>query len=580
MARFCEYCGTELQGGSLICSQCGAILSGDAYVEQEVPQSVQESSNVQIPQPESEQTPIQEEVQKPIKKKKGKKWLIPVAAVAAVAAAGALLWQPVLKMVAPQAYVGLMLKNTNSALEQRLENTPAGILSNSACLDNGSMEIEVNYVDDYEGEIKAGIALHSNVEEQKWQLNADISAMGVDADFSAYMDSNVFAIGSDALTGGDFYGLTYDSFEDDLRSSAFADMLDDESIEIMTTLVDAIDDSIDTAANIEERLEPYMDVITEYIKGLESENGSEKIELSGKEHNCSTVAFTIDQGDLVDMLGEMLELLEDEPEFKDLSEMLESTGENAMSDAMDDLRDALDEVNDAVDADAVVTYYVYNSKIVNVKIAVELGNPDGDETIEAELNICYGANPKKDDVVIEGTVKVDGEKVTAKAVVSDGWDGDVYTSKISVSAKAAGEKVADLDQITEWNKESGDLTLSIAMEDEEISCSFKLLETENGCQIAIDDLYAFMCEIAPDFAYNDPFTCSVKMTFSEGAAIDTPTFTNLDKIDQDALEGIMEDVQSFVTDNEDVFGSIGGAVEDDYYEDYEDYEDVYVDDWI
>lgn len=569
MARFCEYCGSELQDGALICSQCGSIQSNDAYAQQEVPQSVQdpyaaqyaEQAYAQYPQyaeQEAVQQPFQEEP-KPTVKKKPKKWLIPVAAVAAVVAAGAFLWQPILKMVSPQAYVGVMMKNTNSALEKRMDGTPAGILASSGeCLNDGSVAVDVTYTDEYMGDIQGKVTLSSDVEEQKWEVKADISAMDVEADFNAYMDSNVFAIGSDALTGGDYYGLTYSSFEDDLRSSAFAEMLDDEDIEMLTMLVDTVDSSIDTAANIEERLEPYMNVLTEYVKGLESKNGSEKIELDGKQRNCSTVAFTVDQSDLVDLLGDMLDLLEKEPEFEDLAEAI---GEGSWSEIMEMARDGLDEVNEMIDAEATVTYYVYNSKVVDVKIEVLLENPDGDEEIKVELDVCYGTNPKKSDIVIQCAANVDGEKATIKAVYSDGWEGDDYKSTTTVVVKAAGEKVAEIEQKTKWNKESGKLTISAGAEGEELSCSMKLIETESGFELSVDDVYEFICELDPTFS-EDEFDCSVKLTFAEGASISTPTFTNLDEIDQEALEGIMEDVQSFVTENGEVFG---GTSSDDAY---------------
>lgn len=582
MARFCEYCGTELQDGALICSQCGSILSNDEYAQPEVPQSVQEPYGEQYPAQEYTQDyvqpPVREEVQKPGKKKKSKKWLIPVAAVAAVVAAGAFLWQPILKMVSPQAYVGVMMNNTNSALEKRMEGTPAGILSSSGeCLNDGSVAVDVTYVDEYEGEMKAGVTLSSNVEDQKWMLDADISAMGVQADFSAYMDSNVFAIGSDALTGGKYYGLTYDSFESDLRASAFGEMLDDEDIEALTLVVDTVDNTIDTVSKLDERLQPYMDVLTEYVKGLESKNGSEKIELDGKQRNCSTVAFTVDQDDMVNMLGDMVDLLEDEQDLKDLVSAIEGGDSDTWAEAMDSVRDALDQVDEMIKAEAVVTYYVYNSKVVDVKVEILIENPNGDEEIEVELDVCFGANPKKSDIICEVSATVDGEKVNAKVVTSDGWDGDVYKSTTSVTAKAAGEKLGTVKAETKWNKESGKLTMTVAMDDEELSCSMKLVETKNGCELSIDDLYSFLCEIDPDLA-EDEFDCSVKLTFTEGASFSTPKFTNLDDIDQAALEGIMEDVQSFVTKNEDIFG---GSYEDDYvYDDDYIYEDVYADSWI
>lgn len=569
MARFCEYCGSELQEGALICSQCGSIQSNDVYAQQEVPQSVQtpyatqyaEQAYPQYPQyaeQEAVQQPLQEAVTAPVKKKSKKKWLIPVAVVAAVVAAGALLWQPILKMISPHAYVAVMMKNTNSDLQDRMEGTPAGILASSSdCMDDGSLGIDVSYTDEELGDMSANVTLSSDVEEKKWEIKADVSVMDVTADFKAYVDSNAFAIGSDALTGGNYYGITYSTFAEDIKSSVFGDMLDDEDTEMLTTLVDAVDTTIDTAANIEERLEPYMNVLTEYVKGLEAKNGSEKIELDGKQRNCSTVAFTVNQDDLVNMLGDMLDILEKEPEFEGLIVNLD-IGET--SDIMDTLRDGLDQINEAIDAEATVTYYVYNSNVVDVKVAIQIENPDGDEKIEVVTDVCFGANPKKSDIIVQCTVNAMGEKVNVKAVYSDAWDGDDFKSTCTVVVKNDGEKVAELEQETKWNKESGKLTISAGVEDEKISCTLKLVEKDNGFTISIEDMYAFICELDPSFD-EEEFDCSVKVTFTEGVSISTPTFINLDKIDEEALQGIMESVQNFVSESEEAFGSFGASVE-------------------
>ena len=581
MARFCEYCGAELLNGTLICSQCGAVLSGDAYTQPDEPQSIQNPAEVQdqMPEPAVQHEP-QETATQP---KKKKKWLIPVVAVAAVAVlvvAGLLLWQPVLKTVAPDVYVGMMLNNTNIALENRLEDTPADVASSvSDSLDEGSLGIDVTYWDDNEGLMKGGITLHSNMKDQKWRLDADVSAMGTDADFSAYLDSNAFAIGSNALTGGKFYGLTYNSFENDLRSSAFAEMLDEESITALTDVVESVDKTLDTVANLEKRLVPYIQLLTEYADGLETKSGSEKLELSGQDCKCSTVSYLIKQDELVDMIGQLLDLLEKEEEIQDLDELLETSGAGSVAEIMDELRNGLDEVNETIETEAVLTYYIYDSKVVDIRFVVTVKNSDTDEEVEAEINICYGANPEVDDIVINADAEVAGETISIKVVSSDSWDGDEYTGTVTMSAKASSEMLAEIKQKTVWNKKSGDLKLSVSSAGEKIDCSLTLMETENGCVIEIPDVYRFLCELSPDFTYVEPFKCEIKVTVAEGNSIEVPTFTNLDKIDQTVLEELMADVEAFVSDNSEIIGSLGGAFEDDAYgDDY--YEDIYEDDYF
>ena len=182
------------------------------------------------------------------------------------------------------------------------------------------------------------------------------------------------------------------------------------------------------------------------------------------------------------------------------------------------------------------------------------------------MDLCYGENPGKSDTIVTMSADVDGEKYEFKTVSTSSWEGDVYKSKVTVSAKTNGETDGEILQTTEWNKETGKLTLSVEADGEEITCSMKLVETDTGCEISIDDVYSFLNEIAPEVSdLAGEFDCSVKLTLVVGGTVTTPDFTNLDKIDADAMTGIMESVSNFITENESFFGSLlGGGDYDDF----------------
>lgn len=572
MARFCEYCGAELQDGSMVCPQCGAIPEGDTSVQPEMPQSVQFPENFTDVNENAQQAPefVQEEPEAKPKKKKAARWLIPVAVLVVVAVAAAFLWQPVLKMVAPRTYLSMMMNNTNSAIEKRMEGTPADVLAGAGdCLEDGSVAVDFRYNHEATGEVKANITLNSNEAAKQWKLDANATALETTADLSVYMDGDVFAIGS-SLLGGNYYGLTYSTFAKDLRSSAFGESMDDETIDFLTDVVDAVDKTIDLSADLEKRLEPYNELLQAYIKELEAETGSEELDIGGKQYKCSTVAFTLEEDGLFDLLRDMLKLLEDEDEFDELSEMLKDYIVGDLSEIFEQIGDGLDKVEDGVDLEATVTYYVYGSKVVNIQLAFEMSGDELEGELEGDLSICYGIDPKKDDTVIEGTFRMDGEKATIKITSGNSWDGDVYTGKTTVNVKADGEEIADLTQKTRWNKENGKLDITIDVDDETTTLSMELKETEDGFTIGIDDLYAFVCENAPELVDEETtFEGSFLMTFRKGASIKKPEFTNLDKINEDVLSEIVADVQESLGG---LFGGVAGDDDDDFDFDF-DYDD-------
>lgn len=534
MAKFCTNCGAELPEDALTCSFCGTSL------------------NSPEPAQTNEETPViqDREQPEPPRKKKGKWWLIPVAAVLAIVIAGAFLWKPLLLKFSPQTYLGMASAKTAKAMAKRSEGSPLSLLNMGS--DCGTMDVVLDYKDEFSGESTVKMSIASDLKAKKWAVNADLSAAGQDMDLDVYVDSDFLALRSNLIPEEDYYGLTYDTFADDLRKSAFGEMLTDSQIEQFDEIVQLFDDSIDRYSNYEELLEPYIQLIEDYVKNLKAITGSEKLELGDKQYKCDTIAYTLEQDELVDLLDEMIDKLEDDEDLKDmfLSPISSIYGEDldaSWSDMVDELRDILNAMDEETDAEGVLVYYIHSTRIVAADFDIELSEHGGDGQINVDTMLTFGKDPSKDDMILDLEVEVDEETVEFRCVSSVENKDGIYKNTLSVTGGADDDSELDIKLITKWNRENGKLSFDLASEidGEEFNTDFsiKVLEITDGLQIAVDDLYALITDIDESFSDgNDQFDCSFTIDIKDNCSIETPEYINLDQIDEDVISDLIGNI--------------------------------------
>lgn len=556
MPKFCNNCCTELSDDALICSNCGMILNGSEYV---TPASADPDPVIYEPQAPQEM---------PRPKKKGKWWLAPIAAVLALVVAAAFLWKPLLLKFAPRTYLAMASGRTMSALGKRSEGSPAALIGTaSEYMNDGTMDIRAVINDEYSGQVSIDASVAADQEAKKWAVNAGVSSMGQETNFDLYMDADFLALRSSMLADGAYYGLTYDSFEEDLRASAFGEMLTEDDIALMTEMVDTLDKSIESPVDYEALMAPYIEKISEFSEGLTMTTGSAEIELDGKQEKCDTISVAFEKDELLDLMNDLLDMLEEDDDLRDTFKgyiAAMGTGEQDVEDLwkemVDELRDSLDEIDESTNAEGVLTYYIHGSKLAAIGCEIEFTEPGGDGEINVEMMLSFGTDAAESDIILDMTVEVDREEIEIRLVSSVEKNDSTYKEKLTINGNADGSQLK-VQSTSDWNRSTGDLDFDVSTdvdgEKYEVEFSLKLQETESGIEIAIDDLYELILCFDETFDdYNDAFDCSISVAFSKGSDIKTPDYVNLDQIDSELIN--------------EVLGSFGYSEDEDWIdEDYD-----------
>jgi len=143
--------------------------------------------------------------------KKRRIWLLTAAVCMIILSAAALL-------VIPRVILVSALAETGEALTQRFEGDPLRILLRALDPEgkytlSGSLELTGSYPEalDLEGVLEADLKGH------RFWAGGTASASDKTLDFALYMDPGCLAVSSRQLTEGNYYGITYDSFSEDIR---------------------------------------------------------------------------------------------------------------------------------------------------------------------------------------------------------------------------------------------------------------------------------------------------------------------------------------------------------------------------
>ena len=154
-----------------------------------------------------------------MEKRKHRWWILLFPVLLAVVILIAVFWDTVSVYIAPKAVLSAALKNAYSQLETRFSDDPLLILA-------GTLEPASRYTAD--AQVCVENALLGNVEYDVQlrtdgglhQLCVDGTAVTSDKqlDLAWYMDPEFMAVSSDGLVGGNYYGITYDTFAKDIRS--------------------------------------------------------------------------------------------------------------------------------------------------------------------------------------------------------------------------------------------------------------------------------------------------------------------------------------------------------------------------
>ena len=483
------------------------------------------------------------EASAPPQKKKGKWWLIAIAAVLAVMVSGAVFWKPLLLKFAPDLYVAIVTGNTFRALEKR-GGLGQVIQTAGDCMEDGTVDISATVSNRYirnDYTIRAAIA--SEAKKKKWELNFQYNETKDDKnlDLGLYIDDDFLAVNSAQVNDGQYYGLTYDSFAEDLMHSGLSEKLTDEQIRLYDDMIQYYDDMISASNCCNHVLEPYAEIIREYTESIPVDVSTGSIELNGQETLCDTISYELNQDDLLDMMSSLVDKMEDDEDLRNMilgysvTEEQKTEAEEKWSDLIHAFRAALngDTLSFRVNkASGKMIFYAYKNRLVAMKMDVDFIDMLYEETSKAVMTLSFGFDPSQDDIRLEYRQAGAEEDRNILLVSGMRQEGSVYTHTLSIDT-SINEKESNVKFQAVWDQQEGKVILTRNADDKKNSFEFGLKEIENGYEVSLTDL---------DTAY--PVEIDLCVSFQKGTSIQTPKFVNLDQMNMEVFEDIYIDLNS------------------------------------
>ena len=148
---------------------------------------------------------------------KRKLWSIIAASMAAIAIS--LCFFGVRVRIAPRLVLSGALNKTLAQLDSRYADSPLRILEN--VLDSAGCyqaELQLETDSDFMGLTRYDMDLKAQLSPLRVTATGTVVTGGKALDISLYLDRDFAAVSSDSLVKGNYYGITYDTFSQDIRS--------------------------------------------------------------------------------------------------------------------------------------------------------------------------------------------------------------------------------------------------------------------------------------------------------------------------------------------------------------------------
>lgn len=388
--------------------------------------------------------------------------------------------------VAPKAVLTAALKDTYSQLQERFREDPLmAVIRNLDPDGKYTAEVHMNASNNLLGDVSYDMLVQTNAKKHQLYAEGSAATSSRQLDLSWYMDEVFFCVSSDGMVGGNCYGITYDTFSEDIRSIPML------SFFISNKLLTQWDDAIQ---NIQEQM--LRSYTIPQISDISDED-LQKLLLGVLAYPCEIEKASI----------------ADEDTFLEcyaLSYCASGEQFNSMV------------PNTAIDEDAslTMTFYLYENVLVKIQFQyVSAGQSD-------LYSLNLGLDPLENTLSLQRIENEDGVFETFELSVETERTTDQYNETWCLSKTANGAEENVEIGFDYWISNGA---MELRKNDAE-SVQLSFIETENGFRLETDHFEKLM-EI---FSEENTLTSQEKsisgiMMVTQGSQIVTPEYKNLNQ---------------------------------------------------
>lgn len=414
---------------------------------------------------------------------KRKWWIIPVVLVLAAVLLLGIFWDAAAVHLAPKAVLTATLTNTFARLEHRFAGSPLLILGRGLNADGkNTIQLSLDTTDDLLGDMAYRMNIQTDGIAGAAFAEGTVTTKGNILDLSLYMDGEFAAISSDSLLEGNYYGITYDTFSEDIRKNQLlAFMLGEKTIVEWEESVADLQVQMNRSYTMPEISQNDISMAMVGILALKAQVEQETLNLNGNELECFAVRFHAEGSEI----------------------------KAAAEHAQVELPFAINE-----DSKLTASFYIYEDLVVQARLTVT--GPEG-----CELVLTLGDEPEGDDLTLKAVIHHSNSTQSYEAVVHTTSDESIYSERLRLSKTENGEQEST-EIYYDYTPASGEAKLRRDGREVELI----LTAAEEGFNLQTKDFEGLASILTGD---EDDGNSPATITVTKESDISVPKYKNFDQ---------------------------------------------------
>lgn len=421
-----------------------------------------------------------------------KKWLwILLAVLLAAAAAVYVFWDSIAVYVMPKSVLSKALYVAMEDLQARYDQSPVSMLAGHVDPEGkytSRMELETE--NELLGPVSYNMTFLADTMDNRFSAEGIVATSQNDLDLSVYLDRDFMALSSGDLLGGAYYGITYETFPEDIRSIPLLTMFIGESIlSGWEASVSDIQSSMERSYQIPELPE---------------------ISQRDVQRAMTAVLLLPSKVELVEMpvLGEYV---------KGHRITYSAKGEQVRQ-----VLGYLMDTGDGSNAQVTASFYLYEEQLVMMQLHGEAGG----NIIRCALELMFDVATRTFRFAVKEQGQEQGFCFQHEAESQNGYLNEAWTVYPNFESEGKGAEIR-----YRWEPVMGEMVIGT-----EPSVTLNIFETEAGLNIQTDHFEWLLDAVFGNEPDLEAEAVSCNMTLQNGAQITTPEYKN---ISQWSLEDLL-----------------------------------------
>lgn len=395
----------------------------------------------------------------------------------------------------PRWVLSHALGSALSQLENRFEYSPLHLISDA--LDpQGRQQAQLQMETEHEhlGVVYYDMSIHTQLAPNRVLAGGTVVAGGTALDLELYLDQDFAALSSQGLVDGTWYGITYDTFSQDIRSWSLLMMLaGEQTISGWEDSVAKLQDALSTDMTLPEFSAEDAKTALYGALTLKPQVDSLEMVLSGESRRVYTVSFRATGQEIAEAAASYQESLTTE---------LLALIENLKNDE-----------NSAIE----MAFFLHKDKLIRVEVSlVQRGNP-------TNLIMELGQFPASDPLTFELESASGNDLDRIRVTVNTVSDEEAYKETLHLSRTQNGvQQKLTLDY--SWDLSSGEVDLAIQLNAKKAALRLNLAGEGERVIITTQDITPLM-NLFLEKPMDSPAICTLKIR--PGDSLDVPEYRNL-----------------------------------------------------